>query len=204
MKRALLLLPFLYLAGPSVISQTLESTTWSLRDAQSTVLGNVQFESGIISFQEAGSTVYLPWSTYTLIGDVIEVVDMDGCTDPGTYTYMIQDDTLHFTLQVDPCTERITSFTMLHWVSVTTDIGETDAVTILNVHPNPSTGVIEIRNETPEAMWLMIHDLSGRIVHQVRTTGMIVQLDLGHLARGKYVITGLAGEKIHRQKLILE
>ncbi len=71
--------------------------------------------------------------------------------------------------------------------------------TVLQLYPNPSTGLIQVSyfSESDGKIDLRIYDLMGRAVYvennNVRSGNSEIQLDLGHLAPGIYMVEIMAG-----------
>ncbi|MDX9752009.1 MAG: thrombospondin type 3 repeat-containing protein, partial [Flavobacteriales bacterium] len=65
-------------------------------------------------------------------------------------------------------------------------INEPGAVPMLNVHPNPTDGLLHIGPLSPHAAHLLVHDVAGALLLELPAAAII---DLGALASGTYVIT---------------
>jgi hypothetical protein len=206
MRTLILFTSLLIAASTTLHSQTLFSNAWGLYDDQQTYLGSISFFNDTMFFEEPGIPGSIPYATFDLSisGNTIIVEDILGtCPDPGMYHYDIVQDTLHFTVVDDDCLARVQNYTGLHWVAITMSMEEADHAATLHIFPNPAEGIIELRRDTPETMILRVHDLSGRCVHGTQVTGHTVVLDLGHLPKGKYLITGKSGDRNVRQQVVL-
>lgn len=60
----------------------------------------------------------------------------------------------------------------------------------INAYPNPSTGQLNFKKETPsvfERFDVLVFDISGKLVYQKKETDLLETLDLTHLAEGNYM-----------------
>ena len=57
-----------------------------------------------------------------------------------------------------------------------------------SLYPNPSQGLVTVRVDDVNLRRLLFHDATGRMVHE---ESYALQLDLGRLAAGVYVVTGI-------------
>jgi hypothetical protein len=69
----------------------------------------------------------------------------------------------------------------------------------ITAFPNPSTGLLNFKKETPSVFnhfELTIFDISGKLVFQKKETDLSETFDLSHLATGNYIYQIKEGEKI--------
>ncbi len=75
----------------------------------------------------------------------------------------------------------------------------------LTIYPNPAQHLLTIELESDEAAMINIFNLSGQLIRGVRTDyGRQLQLNIGDLNTGMYLIQARQGEKVYAQKLIVE
>ncbi|MGB6035847.1 MAG: SBBP repeat-containing protein [Cryomorphaceae bacterium] len=76
----------------------------------------------------------------------------------------------------------------------------------LTVYPNPAQDQVTI--EAPNLLWagmdLTVTDLSGRQVDRVARFQSGNTYSMGHLSEGVYILTGQIGERMFRQKLVVQ
>lgn len=102
-------------------------------------------------------------------------------------------------------------FTLL--VHVSYDYGivgveEIEGLNLLNVYPNPSTGVINIKVDAPsnEEVQIAVFDLMGSQVGALNTvSGMNNNwtMDLGNYASGVYMVRAVVAGKVYDQKVVI-
>lgn len=88
---------------------------------------------------------------------------------------------------------------------ITTGIPENVAMDELSVYPNPSSGLfnIDLKN-TDETTEILVYDLSGRIVRKQGTSSQgLIQLDLGDMPAGEYIMKGKSGNRNFERKIIV-
>ena len=83
-----------------------------------------------------------------------------------------------------------------------TSIDETSAES-LNVFPQPNQGDFTIKFEDAESGTLFIHDLSGRLISEQTFEANIEWQVHQQLSKGVYVLTIVNGDKVTKQKLLI-
>jgi hypothetical protein len=80
------------------------------------------------------------------------------------------------------------------------------AVEPLNIYPNPTTDLIKI--EAPNLLWarmeLTVTDISGRQVDRIAQFQSGNAYSTSHLSEGVYILTGRFGERVFREKLLVQ
>ena len=186
-------------------AQQLNNTSWNVYDSSSTLLITASF--GI-------DTMYIPaaWTKYVENGNNFWTSDNpnNSCGgDSGTYTFLIQNDTLYFTMVNDTCTERVEFFEGFTWVDITTTIIENRTVFKgLNIYPNPTSGKLTISLEEGTASSVTIYNMHGQevISKSIEPNSGEIQLSLGHLPPALYLVHILSdsGNIVTQQKVVKE
>lgn len=93
----------------------------------------------------------------------------------------------------------------LHGVSLVEEepvSAEKHQQTKLSLYPNPSRDVLNITcgNETIETV--KITDLNGKVVKDIKTEGLAVQVNIADLAAGTYIVTVSANGKSNTEKFV--
>ena len=204
MNRILLLVPFCLAATFSAHAQ-LANTTWAINGPTGQYFFDFIFQGdGVLAADIAGTIQ--PVATYSISGDTLTTIQSDpndDCTTPGVYTFVITPDEVIFTLVSDACADRVFLFTNCTWTgSVSTSI-ETTTLPALSIHPNPSTGAIQLEHSFAEDVHLSIVDASGRIVHQELLQGPNSRIDLSQLPASIYMVTARTSTGNATHRLIL-
>jgi hypothetical protein len=127
MKKYIFIL-IIVLYGLSGYSQTLSNSTWEVYDNTNTFFAYFQFTSDTLSFS-SDNINYTNVSTFQESGAYFTIIDLlsaNACsvTDIREYTFLIQSDTLEFTLISDLCATRPITLSSYYWVNLTTGIQE--------------------------------------------------------------------------------
>lgn len=207
MKKKFTLFTFtLVLSSLSVFSQQLPNTTWSVYTSGSALIGYFNFDTDTISYS-TNFTTYTNSATYLENSGNITIVDLPGklcpVTDTGKYTFVIQNDTLKFTLVSDPCLSRVNTVTTYYWVRLKTGMQHLFSSTPIQVFPNPATEEISIvsGNNDKGASYL-ISDLQGKQLLIGKLAGETTTVDIKQLATGLYFLQ--IGEENKRQIKVLK
>lgn len=142
MKRQITLLTIIIvLSGLCVRSQTLYNTKWSVYDTSSTFLVYFNFGTDTLSYS-TDNVSYTNIATFSVSSNNFTIVDLSAATcplsDTGRYTFLIQSDTLKYTLISDLCTSRSETFVTFHWVALLTGTETANQLSKnIFVYPNP-------------------------------------------------------------------
>lgn len=204
MKRSSLLLISILLCASAHYAQSLENISGALYD-----------QSGIyqVAFFFSEDTLYTqdidefePLAAYTTSGNTISLIDIfngcDGAT--GSYSFVIDPDTLHFTLINDPCQERVEALTEMHWVIITTSIGSPPIPIMMDLYPNPSSGKIFLTTKHQGPLQIEVFDLLGQLVHEEEHKGNGEPIDLHALGKGHYVIKAITPDGVLKGRIVLQ
>ncbi len=91
-------------------------------------------------------------------------------------------------------------------VSICVGIDPAQLITF-KVYPNPTQGAfhLEIPEVTTEALDIRVTDLAGKVLLEVQPDpATLVNMDIGNLAKGIYLIEIRQGDKVGRQQLMLQ
>ena len=189
MKKNLLLL-LMAVWSLSASSQTLSNTTWSVYDTTSTFYLYFRFGADTLSYS-SDNIAYTPISTYQEAGTNFSVLDVPGpggCVDDtGNYTFLIQNDTLKFTLISDLCPSRPLVISTYHWTEPVVGIQNVNPLSSINIFPNPTRDVVSIQsNLANQNSKYIVFDQFGRSVLTGTLTSEITLVDLHQLTAGIY------------------
>lgn len=202
MKKKISLLTFiLALMGLNGFSQTLSNTIWQVYDLSNTLYVYFHFGTDTLSFS-LDNTSYSGVSIIDVNGSSLTIVDLPGApcqtTDTGTYTFMIQNDTLNFTLVSDVCVARINTLTNFHWVRLPTGVRNINDLPEAKLYPNPfSTQAVLQMNKPVKDATLIIYNSSGQAIKQINNINtQTVVLSRDNLSAGLYFIQLRQGNHI--------
>ncbi len=177
------------ISGLSAYSQTLSNTTWTVYDSTSTFFYYFHFTSDILSYSSDNIT-FNNIATFQENGNNFTIIDLPSgpCpSDTGKYTFLIQNDTLKFTLISDLCPSRPTTFSSYHWINLQTGIQSINLLPSINIFPNPASDVISIQSDLDiQNSTYIIFDQSGRQVLTGMLTGETTMVDIKQLTMGIY------------------
>jgi len=173
-------------------SQQLQNTTWTLYDSGSVLIGYFNFDTDTVSFS-SNSTTYSNTATYIENGNNFTVFDLPGgncpVIDTGLYTFLIQNDTLKFTLLSDFCASRISVLTTYFWVRLLTGMQNVVSLSTVKVFPNPATDEISIISGNNDiGISYLITDLQGKQLLIGRLLGETTTVDIKQLSAGLYFL----------------
>ena len=203
MKKKITLLMLITISALSVYSQTLLNTTWAVYDTSSTFFMYFHFGTDTLSYS-SDSVSYENVSIFQIDGNNFSIIDLPSgpcpASDTGTYNFLIQNDTLKFTLISDTCESRPITISNYHWIRLLqTGIPFTNQLPTIKIYPNPTSDLISIKsNHNTQGSTYIIFDQYGRQVLIGKLTGEITSVDIKQLPVGLYFLQ--IGEK-NKQKL---
>ena len=175
-----LLLPTFLLLLTSSYGQQLTNTDWNVYDTNNNFIDVFSFDADSMSY--AGGLPWLKVAGYTESGNSFWItdnheIDCDGGV--GQYTFLVQNDTLIFTIVDDTCTSRSLLFADFTWVGILTNIDELMSSS-LSLYPNPTTGQLSISLEEAKTGVLRVLNSLGQVVLEddfKGVTELILSLD---------------------------
>lgn len=187
-KKSSLLIVIISFSALSSFSAVLPGTSWIVYDSSNTSIGYFQFSADSLYYSSDNITFY-PLSAYWENGNQFRIVDRPGglcaAADTGKYNFSILNDTLHFNITNEPCTDRGATLAYFHWVRLLSGIDDLNKLPDFTVFPNPVEDVLFISNTDNEAAELTVYDNSGRVVmkQNVHHSGAI---PVNNLSKGIY------------------
>jgi len=182
-------------SGLGVNSQPLINTTWKAYYPEGTFFAYFHFGPDTLSVSMDNIT-YTNAGTGQVSGNNLSVVDLPGgkcpVIDTGRYTFLIQNDTLKFTLVHDLCSSRVTTMTTFYFIRFLTGIQSITVFPSIKVYPNPSSDRVII--ETSCDGHLSILNLKSQQLLQQEITEPTTTIDVSTLPGGVYVVK-LVGKK---------
>ena len=170
-------------------SQTLYNTTWSVYDTSNILFFYFHFGTDTLSMSP-DNILYTPLATFQENVDSVTFIDLPGsdCADTGRYTFVLQDDTLKFTLINDTCLNRRNVLINFHWVSFITGIHTVNPLATIQLFPNPSNGIFSIKSEKSLVLGTRIEivNLLGDKVFSLEISFEKTEIDLCSLPKGIY------------------
>ena len=109
----------------SAFSQSIENTTWYVYNSSNILTYKFHFSTDTI-FISTNLSSYYPLSNYYENGSTLTLYDITGAvmacpaTDTGSYSFVVQNDTLLFTMLSEPCAPRAVVLTSYHWLRAET------------------------------------------------------------------------------------
>lgn len=176
--------------GLSTIAQQLENTTWTVTDTVDAFYIYFSFNEDTLSYSYDG-ILYTDIATYMETGNMFTMIDLASgpCPgDTGEYTFLVQNDSLFFTLVNDLCPTRPMIFQDYNWFIPQLGISQMIDIRV-NVFPNPTEDQLKI--QIPESLVNTIADLldiSGKKVLSTRLENLVSTVDIGHLLPGTYFL----------------
>ncbi len=169
-------------------AQQLANTYWAGYNLTNTLDLYWHFDLNTLYFSFDNIT-YLPVSSYTENGNVFQIIDLASSqclTDTGTYTFLIQNDTLVFTPVFDACVSRLDYFMTHYLVSVTTGIGAVNSFPSFEIFPNPFRDNLNINSSDNELSEIILYDIASKKIIQKQFTGSVI-LNTEQLEKGLYL-----------------
>ncbi|MEO8069111.1 MAG: T9SS type A sorting domain-containing protein [Flavobacteriales bacterium] len=169
-------------------AQQLQNTTWSVYD-QGNLAFYMRFDGSVLSYS-IDNTSYTPISNYTDNSGNFTLVDMLGsCAGiTGTYTYIVDGDTLRWTLISDACPSRSDFFVIYDWATSAMGIAGTVGADPVVVFPNPTQGEVRISGRYLAGEPYVLCDGLGKAVSAGTFANMQATIDLAHLGPGTYIL----------------
>jgi hypothetical protein len=191
-----------------VFSQTLTNTNWELSFPDGTSNGFVNFSSDTL-YRSTDGINFSPLSVFQENIDSFIINDIDpsftSCGTPGSYTFVITNDTLDFTLISDTCTVRINSIANSTWIrNLSTKIEDVEtAASLIKVYPNPTSGTffIESTINNRNSPFIIFNKL-GQQVLSGQLTNEIHLINTDEIPKGLYYIQ--IGEEKKQTKMIIK
>lgn len=174
----------------SAYSQTLQNTTWSMYDNTGNLLGLCHFGNDTLSFKE--DVEYNNVSTFKLNGNNFSIIDLTDfkCSNyTGKYTFIIQNDSLKFTLVNDSCMQRMETLTLFNFVRYQTGIQNNIFIPLVQLYPNPAGDEVLIKSDNIAiGTSFNIFDQLGRQIFSGSLTGESTKVDINQLSSGIYIL----------------
>lgn len=206
MKKEIFLIALIFaLSSIGIYSQNLQNTSWKMYINPNTIVAYFHFSTDTLSAGQDGKS-YLNVSTFKDNGTDFSIVDLtdDDCSksDTGRYTYKIQNDTLKFTLQNEPCQSRAAGLTNFYFVRLKTDIPNSYNQFTIKVFPNPASDeiIIESQNDLIGSDYT-IFDQLGRLLLTGKLIGLDTKVGIKQLSAGLYYLQ-IGGQNKQTFKLI--
>jgi hypothetical protein len=176
--------------GISTYSEILQNTTWSMQDSTGKSYALLKFGIDTMSFKE--DVEFYQVATFKVSGNNFSTIDLPKgqCSlDTGKYTYLIQNDTLRFTVISDVCSLRISTLVNLFFVRYQTGIENINNIPLIQLFPNPAADELIIKSNIDETGTIFnISDQLGRQILTGKLTGESLKVDINHLSSGLYFL----------------
>ena len=207
-QKLLLLIVMLAFIGLNARSQTLYNTTWMVYKSPGVFYYYVHLSTSTVSFS-SNNTAYYTSSSFQENGNNFSIYDLiGGCgTDTGKYTFVIQNDTLKFTLVSDGCDTRVKIQTTYYWVWLATGIQSPGLISSVKLYPNPvSDGIVHLSFPAGDGFNIVsVYNIVGKKAFEENISGSSqVEINLKNLPRGVYIVIANNKEKQFIQKLVIE
>jgi hypothetical protein len=75
-----------------------------------------------------------------------------------------------------------------HLNETSVGMSEVPLDTPLSVYPNPTNDHFRVVLPNPSANWVHVFDQQGRLVHEERSTGQLVDIDVSGIRPGSYIV----------------
>lgn len=204
-KQITLLLLIMLMGSSSILSQSLQNTTWTVYDTNNNFFLYFHFDADIVSYSNDNIT-YNNVATYQETGNDFTTIDLPETRrcigDIGRYTFLLQNDILKFTLVSDDCLSRPTTFTSYQWVRWQLGVQEINLVPSINMYPNPTSDLLTISFE--EEINITVANLQGQIIKRIKTDTKTISLS--GLATGIYIVSVFNKDNklLTTRKIVLE
>ncbi len=187
-----LLLLIIVMRNNHVYSQSLPGTTWIVYDTTSTFYNYFRFGTNTLIYSH-NNVNYNTVSTFVENGNNFSITDIPGYVcypDTGKYTFVMQNDSLKFTVVNDTCPFRPLVFEDYYWVKdISTEVADSNSGSLIRIFPNPANEKIFIRsNTTEQGSEYIISDLLGRFVLGGKLSDALTTIDISILQKGYYFI----------------
>jgi hypothetical protein len=203
-KRTILLTILVALGSFRSFSQSLINTTWTVYDASYNFFLYFHFSTNTVSYS-SDNISYTNVSTFQTSANSFTIVDLPTATcpgDTGRYTFLIQTNSLQFTLVNEACSSRQNTFVNFHWVRLIAGLKEKSLSGSSALYPNPTSCTLSIPFEG--AKTIIVTDQGGKIVKTIKTDTK--EMTLEDLATGVYIVNifNPEDEVLTTQKIIRE
>ncbi len=150
------------------------------------------YEFGIVGFQHPSLESYVGTSGFSLYNGEHSLYDEFGLStqSAGTPTWYYITATPMVRMNFDPS-------------SSTTSLHE-NKTNILNVYPNPSTGLLNINQSSNDIYTISITNIIGQVVYKDIINNVKNIIDLSHIDKGVYLVEIKDNRTIFTERLIIE
>jgi len=150
------------------------------------------YEFGIVGFQHPSLESYVGTSGFSLYNGEHSLYDEFGLStqSAGTPTWYYITATPMVRMNFDPS-------------SATTSLHE-NKTNILNIYPNPSTGLLNINQSSNDIYNLSITNIIGQVVYKDIINNVKNIIDLSHIDKGVYLVEIKDNRTIFTERLIIE
>lgn len=190
MKRLFSILLFVLIAVNG-LAQQLQNTDWTVTDTTDTFYIYFSFSTNTLSYSYDGMS-FTDIATFVENGNNYTMIDLASgpCpSDTGKYTFVIQNDSLFFTMLEDSCPTRPMIFQDYNWFIPQVGLEDISSIDV-RVFPNPSMDKLTVQiSEYLLHSEYEISDLSGNIVQSGILNTMSKILDIHSLVSGTYFLT---------------
>lgn len=94
---------------------------------------------------------------------------------------------------------------VLYLKNIPTNINKINVNNHFKIFPNPSKGLVKIYFSTPtENRKIVIQDISGNILYEIKTSLIENELDIKELSNGFYLISIIEDDRIYTEQIIIE
>ena len=169
-------------------AQQLANTTWAVFD-QGVFSTFMRFNGSVLAYSP-DNVSYTDVSNYTDNSGNFTIEDIGvSCTGiTGTYTYIVDGDTLRWALVSDTCPTRSDFFVLLDWASIPTGITGSNDPNPMVVFPNPAQREIRVSGQDLSGQPYTLHDGLGKVVSSGRLEKTEATIDLADLGPGTYIL----------------
>jgi hypothetical protein len=168
-------------------AQQLANTYWAAYDQASIFSLFWRFDNTFVSYS-TDDVIYTPVSSYSENGNVFDIVDLDSVncafSDTGHYNFILEDDTLIFTLLSETCITRSDYMLYHYFVRIHAGIENVKPVSQVEVYPNPFCNELTVKGSN-EIMQLALYDISGRVL-LYESFSESIKVNTENLERGIY------------------
>jgi hypothetical protein len=186
-KHITLLSIILTFSSSCIFSQSLSNSKWTVFDTTGTFFLYFNFGADTL-FYSTNNISYTSVSTYQTNANNFTIIDLSNgpCpNDTGHYTYLIQVDTLKFTLVNDTCPSRPTTLSENQWVRLPTGIHDINLAQTISMFPNPTIGLLTIPIDGEKNITVM--NLQGQTIKTIKTETKTISLE--DLPTGNYLVS---------------
>lgn len=192
MKKMIILVSLiLAICSLNIYSQNLQNTSWTVFISPGHLIAYFHFSKDTLSTSFDNIT-YKNTSTFQEIDNNFFIVDLtdEDCpnSDTGKYTYVIQNDTLKFTLVNDLCISRSESMPIIYCVRVQTGIPNNNSIKDVILFPNPANEEVIIQSYEFIGTTYNICDQMGRQLLTGKLHSETSKVDISQLSSGMYFL----------------